>query len=216
MAQTVRQIISGAMRRNGALSSGAQPTAAEIEDTLLAYNNLVRSLHGTLIGTPLTPVSMTAATTAEIGGNYMVAFSSAGATLTLPSNPMNGARVGFADVKANFATYNLTVNPNSRLIEAAASNLTLSTNSTNRVYWFNAEAGNWVREQDAAIGDTCVYPDSVAGYLPDMLAVHCISEFGGEVRPDTVARSLEGRAAFARVFGRQGRNQLYAPMVAQA
>lgn len=210
MAQTVRDIIKGAMRRNGALGSGNDPGAAEIADGLTAYNNLVRGFHGNIIGTPLFPVSLAASLTGEPGGHYMCALTAI-ATLTLPANPKMGARVAYSDMKANFATYNLTVNPNSRLIAGAASNLTISANSATAKYWFNNETG-WVLEADATIDADCVYPAEAAGYLPDMLAVHFLSEFGGEVRPDVVARAVEGREVFARVFGRQGRNQANAPL----
>lgn len=210
MVDTVREIIKGAMRRNGALGSGNDPNAAEIADGLRAYNNLVRPLHGNIIGTPLFPVSFTTSATAEPGGHYMVALSAI-ATLTMPLNPKMGARVGFTDMKANLATYNLTINPNNRLIAGAASNLTKSTNGTNETYWFNNETG-WVLEADAAIDDTCVYPAVAAGFLPDMLAVQFISEFGGQVSPEVVARAVEGREVFSRVFGRSGRNQANAPL----
>lgn len=211
MSITVRVILQRASRLNGALAMGDDLTAPEAESLLQAYNNMTRGFHGTIIGTPLTPVSLTATMSAETGGSYMC-FISAAANLTLPANPKGGARVGFADVKNNFATYNLTVKPNGRLIEGAASDLTISTSLSNRVYWFNPETGNWVKEVDAAIDDTCVYPDAISGFLPDMLAVYAIGEYGGEVRPEVAARAVEGRAAFARVLGRKGRNQAFAPM----
>ena len=135
-------------------------------------------------------------------------------TLTLPANPKGGTRVGWADVKANFATYNLTVNLNSRLYAAAATAIVENANNANKIVWFNPETGNWVLEADATIDATCVYPDSISGYLPEMLAVHAVSEYGGEVRQEVIARALEGREAFARVLGRKGRNQANAPLTA--
>lgn len=216
MTQTVRATVLGALRRLGAISSGDDPNAQEIADALTAYNNLVRPLHGTIIGTRLTPIAMTAAMTGEPGGLYQCALAS-GATLTLPANPKPGARIGVADAKLNFNTNNLTVNPNSRLIEGASTNLVLSAAGTtsNRIWWFNHEQGNWVKEADALIDDNVVYPDSLIGYLPDMLAVQIVSEYGGDIRQDIVARSAEGKQAFARVFGRRGRNQADAPVGTQ-
>lgn len=212
---TVRTVVNAALRRLGALASGDDPGAQEIADALIAYNNMCKRMHGTIIGTKLTPVAMTAATTAEPGGVYMVAFASAGATLTMPSNPKGGSRVGYADTKANFGTYNLTIAPNSRLIAGASTNVTVSTNSANGVYWFNPETGNWVLEGDATIDATVAYPDSLVGYLPDMLAVQIVSEYGGEIRQDIVSMAGEGRQAFARVLGRRGRNQMDAPVGVQ-
>lgn len=213
MSIAVREILQRASRINGALANGDDLQAAEATNALTAYNNMTRGYHGTLIGVPLFPVSFTAAATVEPGSANMCALTAA-ATLTLPANPKGGTRVGWADVKANFATYNLTVNLNSRLYASAATALVESTNNTNKIVWFNPETGNWVLEADATIDATCVYPDSISGYLPEMLAVHAVSEYGGEVRQEVIARALEGREAFARVLGRKGRNQANAPLTA--
>ena len=54
--------------------------------------------------------------------------------------------------------------------------------------------------------------DALAAYLPDMLAVYAVAEYGGEVRPDVVAKAMEGRQAFARTYGARGRNSTDAPI----
>jgi len=211
MTYVVRALLKRASRLNGALAMGDDLTAIEADNLTTAYNNMCGAMHGKIIGTKLTMMPLTASLTGEPGGSYQCALSAI-ATLTMPANPQAGSRVGFADTKANFNTYNLTVNPNSRLIGDAASNLTVSTNGTSRIYWYNPERG-WLQEAPALIDDNCAYPDSLAGYLPDMLALFCVGEYGGEVRPEVVARAKEGREAFARDLGRQGRNQSSAPMV---
>lgn len=210
MTMTVREVIKAALRQMGGLASGDEPAADEVTDALTAYNNMVRAAFGTIIGPRLSPQAAAASLTAEPGGQYQIAASAM--TITLPANPRNGARVGVVDANLNFATNNCTVSRNGRLLEGAAANLTLSVAGTNRTWFFRGDTGNWTREADALIDDTPYFPDPLVSYLPAMLAMHIVSEYGGEIRPDVVAKAIEGREAFKRVFSRRGRNQADAPI----
>lgn len=207
MTLTVRDVIKQGNRMLGALATGDDPSADELNDALLAYNTMTRALHGTMIGPRLSPQSFTATGQAENGGMYE-AYLAGAATLTAPLNPRNGARFGAVDAKLGFATNNLTVAPNGRLIEGAVASLVLAVAGTTRVWFFDGDTGNWIREADAATVDVNPpYPDRLNAYLPAMFAVYMASQFGTDIRQDVVAYGNEGRLAFARNYGRRGRNQ---------
>jgi hypothetical protein len=212
MARTVRSIIKAAQRKLGAVASGDDPQADELTDALEAYNNLVRAMLGTVIGSRLSAQANLAGTTgqAEVGGLYYIP---AGVfTITAPLNPRGGARFGVVDANLNFGTNNCTVSRNGKLLEGAAANLTLNTNGGGRQWFFESDSGNWVREADQLVDDNCLFPDRFSGGLGDMLAVYIAQEFGGELRGDTIAKALEGQAAFMRQYGRRGRNTMDAPI----
>lgn len=212
MSLTGRDIIKRAYRKLGSLATGDDPSADEINDGFMALNTMMRSLHGDIIGPRLSPQALVASAQAENGGLYQCALSS-GATLTAPLKPRNGARFGAVDVKANFATNNLTVAPNGQLLVGSASNLVIATNGATNVWFFNADTGNWVLEADLASVDTVPpYPDRLITFLPDMLCVFMGAEFGSEVRPDVVATAQLGMKSFARNYARRGRNQADAPV----
>lgn len=215
MTLLIRDIVKRSQRLLGALVTGDDPSADELSDELLSYTAMQRSLFGTVIGPKLSP--FTAPTTpgqAENGGLYMIPASLY--TLTAPTNPRSGARFGAVDPNLNFATNNCTIARNGRLLEGAASNLTLSTNGANRQWFFDADTGNWVREADPASVDVSPpFPDRLISHLPAMLAVWIAAEFGSEIRPDVVAMGQLGMQAFARVYARRGRNQTDAPIGVQ-
>jgi hypothetical protein len=210
MSLTVRDVIKRANRLMGALATGDDPTADELNDALISYNSMVRSMFGTVLGPRLSSLTAALSITAEPGGLYQV--GSAAVTITLPAQPRSGARVGVNDANLGLSSNVCTVNRNGRLLEGAAANLTLNTNGTSRVWFYRGDTGNWVREADALIDDIPYFPDPLIAYLPDMLAVYVSGEYGSDIRPDTVAKALEGRQAFARTYSRRGRNQADAPV----
>lgn len=210
MSLTVRDVIKRSNRLMGALATGDDPSADEMNDALMSYNSLVRSMFGTIIGPRLSALTAGASLTGEPGGLYQV--GSAAITLTLPAQPRNGARIGVVDANLALSTNACTVNRNGRLLEGAASNITLNTNGTSRIWFFRGDTGNWVREADALADDVVYFPDPLAAYLPDMLAVYLAGEFGSDIRQDVVFKAMEGRQAFARTYARRGRNSMDAPV----
>jgi hypothetical protein len=209
MSLTVRQVIERAGRLHGLWASGAEPSASEAADALVAINAMKRAMFGTLIGPRLGPQSLTGATgQAENGGEYQIPGGVA-FTLTAPLNPGSGARFGVVDAGLSWATYNLTINPNGRLINGAAANYVISTTGRNTRFWFRGDTGNWIIEADFAALDSAIeLPDPLIAYLPYMLAVVIAAEFGADIRPEIAAAAQEGREAFARTYYRRGRGQV--------
>lgn len=212
MTLTCRDIIKRAYRKLGSLASGADPTPEEMTDGMTALTGLQRILHGNVIGPRLSPQSMTNSLQAENGGLYQLALANA-STLTAPANPKGGSRFGIVDAAANLATFALTVGRNGRLLEGAPNDLNLAVNGTQRIWFFDPDSGNWVREADLASLDVSPpYPDRLIDFLPDMLAVFVSAEIDDNaITQDVVSLASEGIQAFARIYGRRGKNQLDPP-----
>jgi len=211
----VADVISRAMRMMGSLESGRQPTADEAIDGLFALNTVKRNLFGSLIGQRLSPQPTgLSSQQAEAGGEYQI--PAATFTLTLPANPRSGSRVGVVDANRAFALNNCTIARNGRLLEGAASNLTLTNSGDNRRWWFRGDTGNWVRQADYLTAqDVIDFPDDLAEFLPYLLAVAWASEFDSTLRPDIIAGAQRGEQAFARQYARRGGNQLDGPVTLQ-
>lgn len=212
MSLTGRDISKRAYRKLGALASGDDPSAEEIADLFLALQGMLRGLHGTVIGTRLSPQSMTGSMQAENGGLYQAALTAA-SNLTAPLNPKSGARFGVADAAAQFTANPLTIKGNGRLIQGGAVDIVLNTNGATAIWFFDGDTANWVLEQDLADLTTVPpYPDRLVDFLPDMLAVF----FAGEVEKDALSEDVvslasSGLQAFARTYGRRGARQFDPP-----
>jgi hypothetical protein len=210
-----REVIKKALRNIGVLSQDQEPSPSQANDALAVLNSsLIGGMFGKEIGPRLEAISFTASATGVYGGMYQCALSAI-ATLTFPANPKDGWRIGFTDQKANFNTYNLTVNPNSRLISTAvgtysASNQTMSTNSTTKTYFFRSDAG-WTEEQELTLDDTPYFPVDMHSGLGDMLAVLMHTEYFGASEapsPALAAAAERGRALFVERYGARTQSQI--------
>ena len=86
----------------------------------------------------------TASFVAEAGGQYLLGTSTAAITVTLPASPTAGDQVRIIDADGASATNNVTVDRNGNNILGSASNVTISTNNTKKLYvYYNASRG-WV------------------------------------------------------------------------
>lgn len=193
----VSAIIKQAMRSAGVMDAGAEPTPGQSSAALDALNGLQRSMFGVEVGPRLDAVALTTSATGVYGAMYQCELGAA-ATLTLPANPQPGWRVGFTDAKANFATYNLTVNPNTRAISTTAvgtyavANQVHATNSLSKVFFFNDEKG-WTEETDWALTDTPYFPVAYHTALADILALVLFPQYDTAPPQHLVANAQRGR-----------------------
>lgn len=206
---TVLDIIKAALRINGTLAAGDEPSPEEAQDSLGAYNRMIRAMFGTVIGPRVSPAGAIINTTAISGRIYIVGSQTL--IITLPYNPRSGARVAVVDGNDNLATAPVTIARNGRLLEGAASNVTMNTNGEERAWFFRGDTGNWERERDLILTDSPYFPEELVSRLPWMLAFTLMSEFGAEIRPDVAQMATEGRQHFNRVYGRNGRIRADAP-----
>jgi len=195
----VSSIIKQAMRSAGVLDAGHEATPLQSEAALDALNGLQRSMFGVEIGPRLDSVALTASTAGVYGGAYQALLGQA-ATLTFPANPQPGWRVGYTDSGANFATYNLTLNPASRKISTAVgtyvtANQAIATNGATGVYFFREDAG-WTLEQDWALTDTPYFPVAFHTALADLLSLVLHPQYSGEPPANLVNNAQRGRDVF--------------------
>jgi len=211
MSLLPRDVIKQAMVHIGELVSNADPNSDQMSDAFLALNTLKRSLFGTVIGPRLSPQSVSGtAGQAENGGEYQIP---AGAfTLTAPMNPTSGSRFAVVDAGLSFAATPLTIVPNGRLIGGSAASLTLNVAGAGGAWWFRGDTGNWTAEADfAGLTSAIEFPDALIAYLPFMLAVVLSPQYGADIAPTVAQADAQGRAAFARAYGRRGRFQTDIP-----
>ncbi len=211
MSLTVRDVIKRAGRMHGCWCSGEEPDADEAADALTSFNAMKRALFGTVIGPRLSPrAAAGAASQAETGGEYLI--PPGGYTLTAPANPRGGARFGVVDASLGFAAQPCTVLAPGLKVDGLPQPYVLSAAGQCTRFWFRSDTADWVVESDALGLDTAIeFPDALLAYLPNMLAVVIAAEYGADLRADVVAIAQEGRAAFARAYGRRGRDARDAP-----
>ena len=211
MSLTVRDVIKRAGRMHGCWASGDEPDVDEASDGLISFNSMKRALFGTFIGPRLSSrPALGSACQAETGGEYQI--PPLAYTITAPLNPRSGARFGVVDAGLNFSVSPCAVLNNGQLINGVRAPQSLTANGQNTRFWFRGDRGDWVIEGDSLGLDTPIeFPDSLIAYLPNMLAVVIAAEFGADLRQDVLVGAQEGRAAFARAYGRPGRSGLDAP-----
>jgi hypothetical protein len=213
MSLNVGQVIARALRMHGELADGGAPSASVGADMLVAANAMKRAWFGTLIGPRMSAQYFASGSTAgqaETGGEYAVPGGAA-FTVTAPMNPRAGARFGVVDGSLGFAAHACTVGGNGRLIAPAAGTGTAGATTSLTAagqcarWWFRADVGTWVLEQDwAGLTSAIEFPDPIIAYMPYMLAVEIASEFGADITPEMGQGAMEGRAAVARSYARRG------------
>jgi hypothetical protein len=173
---TANDIIRRALRLIGATATGEAPSADEAADALSALNAMLAEIPG-----QLRPVTATEAYQALPGDDMAVVAASA-ITITLPDDPADGCRVRIADGNGTFATYNVTINRNDRLIAGAAANATLNTNGTVRTYEYRQDQASWiVVPASYVLADEIQLPALLNDALAYMLAFRIAPEFSAGI-----------------------------------
>lgn len=187
------EIISRAFREANLITINRSPTTTEQTEALNLLNSLILSTIGMEAGEELTDI--------QVGGTYdrssfftyvpanarLVVNQSGSRTLLLHPEPYDGQRVAWVDASANFATYNLTIDPNGRQIGGSASSLVLSTNGDNRQYLYRADTGNWVRLTSLAASDTMPFPIEFDDYFIIGLAIRLAPRNSAPIPQESLA-----------------------------
>lgn len=194
----VRDICNRALREIGVLGAGDDPDAPEINDALVTFNTMQLSMFGDSIGPRLTAADVSASRTVENGERLQI--RTAGATLTLPSNPKAGARFGVVLVGGTG-----TIAPNGRFINGAASSITAAAGS----WFFRDDTGNWEKERSLMLDEEPYFDPVLHEPLVYMLAVRLAPQFGEAqtLTPTIQTLAIQGRELFVARYGRRGRNQ---------
>lgn len=134
----------GTIDVNGVVSTAqiidANVTTAKLADTSIT----AAKINTTSLTLIKTWEIKTASFVAVAGGQYLLGTSTGAITVTLPASPSAGDQVRIVDADGNSATNNITVDRNSNNILGSASNVTISTNDTKKLYvYYNASRG-WI------------------------------------------------------------------------
>ena len=202
---TATAIIEGAARRLG-VAPEAQEMASFTQTRLLTeLTNMLASMPSLGVGGQLAEASVTSGNqTVSEPTRYLLNLSQA-VSITLPANPVDGFRVSIIDVGASFATYNVTVIRNGRLLGGSASNATLSTNGQSVTYFYRADLGDWTVEAAlTSVGDSVPYPTDFDAALSSMLAIRCWTEMASSSDLSKVQdEATEGLSALQARYGQR-------------
>lgn len=202
---TANDLIARALRLLNVLASGETASADEAADGLVTLNSLLNEYRGHGIGAPLTEVSVTSSYETD-GNESLLCDTTAGAlTVTLPDDPLDGMMVRLVDVANSFASANVTVARNGRQIAGSAANATLSSNGTNRAYFYRADTGNWALVSDLVLADTQPLPARFDSALAALLAVRLAPEYGRTVSVELADQAERGRLALAAAYDQSER-----------
>lgn len=122
----------------------------------------------------------------------LIATAEEARTVYLPDCPDDGTRIGVVDPYARLATYPITLSGNGRTIEGAAS-VVLNTNSTNRVWFYRADTGNWARITDIESFSEMPFPLEFDDYFIIALAGRINPTCGRATAPESIARFNQQR-----------------------
>lgn len=192
----VASIAEQAFRESNLVSDTNNPTPTQAAEILARLNSLVSSVIGFEAGDQLTPWAVgstgyddTVDTTRELKPpvNSRLMCNLAGAkTVILPLRPDDGARIAVHDLQGNFATYNLTLSGNGRLIEGSQ-DITLSTNSLMREWFYRADLGDWKRIATLTSGDDFPFPEALDDFFITMLALRINPRYNKQLGAESIA-----------------------------
>jgi hypothetical protein len=200
MTTLVSTILQNAYRETNLIPIGQALTTNQQNEALDRLNAIIISAVGNEIGDYFDDIN--------IGGTYdqstlctqwvpddarLVLNLSAATSLMLDPSPYEGQRLSFIDTKSNLATYNLTINPNGRLIEGLTT-LTLNTNGDSRQWLYRADTGNWVKIVSLASSDTMPFPIEFDDYFITALALRINPRFSQQVPAETIEALKRARA----------------------
>lgn len=194
---TCLQIVTDALRETNLIPLGEVPDSAQAAEGMRRLNVIVSSVFGNDVGErleswicgtiPSNP-GWSSAQWQYLAGDYRVYVNTnAAQTLYMPASPQDGDRIALFDVNGNFATYNVTLNPNGKRIQNSTSNFVASTNNFNRTWIYDAEAGDWKQISTLALTDTFPFPQAVEDAFVTSLAMRLNPRYGRSLAPETAA-----------------------------
>lgn len=156
---TLRQIITNAYRENGIIQKGGSPDAAQLDEGLTELGYVIDNLFEEEVGARYTDILFGDSSNANAFGqaldrsflldnlfafpNYRIlCHNSEAKTVYLDPHPADGSLINIIDVAGNFATYNVTLQGNGRLVGGNAS-VALNTDSDNKKYMYRADLADW-------------------------------------------------------------------------
>lgn len=202
----VSSIITQSLRETNIVAVGANPTPKEAEEALDRLQSLVLSVLGNEVGyvledwnvananTILMPSSFVQDTTAFFVApqSRLVCNLTVATTLDLDPQPQDGQRVSVVDALNNFATRNLTLDGNGRLIEGATTKV-LNTNGKQIQWVYRADKATWVVVDPLISTSEMPFPEEFDDYFIIMLAMRLNPRFGRPLADESAKRLEQQR-----------------------
>jgi len=208
---TVLDTVSRALRICRVLGAGRTPKAADASYGLEAFQGLLDHLAGYGAAHPWQDARCESSE--EIGvydpsARRQVKTSGGAITITLPRQPLDGARFAVVDVDRTFDTNPLTINSNGMRFDAtltpagaatggSTSTTVLATEGLTRSWMYRADLGAWIRISALTLSDAIPYPFEFARSFGYMLAVEMTSEYGVELSPTDLRHADHGYSRLA-------------------
>ncbi len=168
----VYEIIKDAFREANLIPITQSPTLDEQTEALRLLNRFVRSIFGAEAGEVLRSVAVGTNNVNTVSPvtsydftypNYvplnlrLVVNNLAPMTVQLHPDPEDGARLVVVDATGNFSSAVFTLDGNGRNIDGVNS-VSLSTDGTNKEWFYRADLGNWMSITDLALTDVFPFP----------------------------------------------------------
>jgi len=192
---TVTKIIDRAFRVANLTAAGTSPTTAEQTEALEYLQSFVKGVFGNEAGDDFVdmaigsqgisrPAGFPWYDTVPDGNDWFVPMDyrlfvniDEPVTLYLHPQPDDGARFAIRDMQSNFATYNVTLEGNGRLIDGATS-ATLSTDGEAGEWFYRADTGNWVKYTNLVLANEFPFPEEFDDYFVMSLAMRINPGYG--------------------------------------
>jgi hypothetical protein len=205
----VSDLIADSYREFNQLAIGASPTANQLTEGQRRLQSLINSLLGTDAGEFLSDwplgdygrqsLDQKNLTTLIIGNppinSRLVHTATAPITIYFPPAPCDGARMCFVDPFGRAATYNVTLDGNGRLIEAAATKV-LSVAGQSSTWFYRADLGTWVKVTDLATTDAMPFPSMFDDFFTIYLAMRLSPRYGRDLNEATAMVLKNSRRNF--------------------
>lgn len=201
----ISAIITDAYRESNLVMLGQQPSALQQTEALARLSSMIAGVYGYDAGEELNDWMVGALNQqpADRDGSWQqmdwsypiensrILLNHEGPqTLHLPRRPQDGARIQVVDINGALATYNVTLNGNGRLIEAAPTVL-LNTASLNKVWIYNENSADWRAASNLGLADEMPFPEEFDDYFLIRLAGRINPRYGRSLNDLSLMRLAE-------------------------
>lgn len=203
----VASIVQQALRETNIIANAANPNPNEASEAVERLQVLVLSVLGNEAGYVLEDWNVVASNNILKPSSFvqnptgfyvapqsrLICNLTAATTLNLDPQPQDGQRFSVIDAALNFATFNLTLNGNGRLIQGATTQ-TLSTNGFATQWIYRADLANWVVVDPLVESSEMPFPADFDDYFIIMLAMRLNPRYGRELTQESQARLMQQRS----------------------
>lgn len=206
---TVSQIITDAYRQSNVLPIGSTPTTDQQTEALRFINRIVKSTIGNEAGDQLEAFPIGRHDISRPAGypwwntvpdnnwfvpkNYRLIFNiEEPVPIYLHPDPDDGSRFGVIDVSETFATNNVTIHGNGRLIEGGDT-LVLNQDGYDAEWFYRGDLGDWKKYAPLALNDEFPFPEEFDDFFITLLAIRINPAYG--VQLDAQSKMIFDRSS---------------------